>query len=523
MSAGLLGERCVQSFAAARHLLMRNYDYPERLADFQFPEVVDFNWARDWFDVYAAGRCDIAVAGPSLSGQWQEVSYRLLAGASQEVSEDLQRAGVGPGDRIVIDMTASIELYAVLLGVLRVGGVVIPVHHGLHPDALADRLAVARPSRVISDHGKGPAGTLGANTLVRWRETSVRPPDLALSADAPAFGCFTSGTTGKPKLALHSNRSHSVAHLASLYWNRLEVGQRHLNISSPGWAKFFWSSFLVPLTAGATVIVRPEGLGPAEFEDFVAEHAVASVCAPVVFLRECLNRARGSIRLEDLTSVGEIVPEQLRRDAQRVWGVPLREGFGQTEATAMLGELTARPGRWSVLPGYRIELTKTEGEPAPRLNFGALASGSFLGYLCEDGTLTRPVLTESGMQWTGDYATGSLVDGTLRLLGRGDDVFRSNGHLVAPAEMEELLERHPAVRSAAVVSASTTDRGLVPVAFAVADDGYGAFDDSEVLRWVNERLPGEVDLESLTVVEQLPRSINGKIQRSRLSQAAYQM
>ncbi|WP_324256245.1 AMP-binding enzyme [Rhodococcus sp. RDE2] len=119
----------------------------------------------------------------------------------------------------------------------------------------------------------------------------------------------------------------------------------------------------------------------------------------------------------------------------------------------------------------------SEGEPAPRLNFGALVGGSFLGYLRKDGTLTPPVLTPAGMQWTGDYATGSLADGTLRLLGRGDDVFRSNGHLVAPAELEGLFQRHPAVRSAAVVPAETTDRGLVPVAFVVADHGYEAFDE----------------------------------------------
>lgn len=523
MSArGKVDDRSVQSFAAARRTLMANYDHPERLTDFCFPEVVNFNWARDWFDFYAASCSDIAAAGPSLSGTWREVSYRLLKSTSQEVSAVLLRDGVSPGDRIMIDMTASVDLYAVLLGILRIGGVVIPVHHGLHPDALAERHAVARPSRVISDRGGGLTGALGADTLVRWHETSGQLPDLDLSADAPAFGCFTSGTTGAPKLALHSNRSHSVAHLASLYWNRLDVGQRHLNISSPGWAKFFWSSFLVPLTAGATVVVRPEWLGPAEFEDFVAEHDVSSVCAPVVFLRETLSRASGSIRLDDLTSVGEIVPERLRQDAHCAWGVRLREGFGQTEATAMLGELAARPGRWSVLPGYRIELAMAEGEPAPRLNFGALAGGSFLGYLREDGTLTPPVLTPAGMQWTGDYATGALTDGTLRLLGRGDDVFRSNGHLVAPAELEVLFERHPAVRSAAVVPAETTDRGLVPVAFVVADHGSEAFDDAEVLRWVNERLPGEVDVVSLTVIEQLPRSINGKIQRSRLSQAAYQ-
>ena len=500
-------------FALARRHLIDSYDLPEAVEDFTFPAVQSFNWAHDWFDRYSRGRSDVALSGPSSGGGWLEVSYAQLSAASDGVAMKLIEEGAATGDRTVIDMPASVELYAVILGVLKTGGVAIPVHHGLHPEALADRLEVASPHRILTDAAIDDQRTLPAAALVDW---NCRNQDLhiaSISADAPAFGCFTSGTTGRPKLALHSNRTHGIAHLSSLYWNRLEAGQRHLNVSSPGWAKFFWSSFLVPLTAGATVVVRPEDLGPDSFQEFVETHSVESVCAPVAFLRGCRLTHSPRVRVRDVTSVGEAVPPTLRELVKSTWGVGLREGYGQTEATAILGELATRPGALSVLPGYKVDLARHPGEPAARLTFSALPGGSFLGYLRDDGSISPPQLTD-GCQWTGDFATGNPANGSLRILGRGDDVFRSNGHLIAPTELEILLERHHDVSAAAVTAHRSADGDLSPVAFVVLRHKSTPED---VRAWANARLPLEVDLASVTVVDQLPRSINGKVQRSLLA------
>ena len=350
-------------FAAARQTLIDAYDRPEEVQHFTFPAVNTFNWARDWFDRYARNRADTAVAGPTLAGGWREVTYHQLSAASDSVALSLLTNGVKPGFRAAIDMPASVELYAVIVGVLKSCGVAIPIHHGLHPEALADRIEIADPQSVIAAARRFDRQTIDGIAPIDWSAAPQELPSAPLSADAPAFGCFTSGTTGRPKLALHSNRSHAVAHLSSMYWNRLDAGQRRLNVSSPGWAKFFWSSFLVPLTAGATVVIRPDDLTPEGLADFVVEHSVESVCAPVAFLRNCVFRDSGSGRpsIRDLTSVGEAVPEALRERIAQRWGTRVREGYGQTEATAILGELRARPGRWSVLPGYRVELTQYPG------------------------------------------------------------------------------------------------------------------------------------------------------------------
>ena len=168
--------------------------------------------------------------------------------------------------------------------------------------------------------------------------------------------------------------------------------------------------------------------------------------------------------------------------------------------------------------GVPSELTQYPGEPAPRLTFAALPGGSFLGYRRPDGTVSPPALTPCGTQWSGDFAAGDIVTGELRILGRGDDVFRSNGHLVAPAELESLLERHESVHAAAVVAARSDGQSLVPVAYVEADDGA---DPNEIRVWANSRLQHEVDVASVTVVDALPRSINGKVQRALLARTAY--
>lgn len=512
-------------FAQTRRVLVDNYDKPESLSSFGWPEITDFNWALHWFDLHALDNHTAALIGANMSGATLEVSYEALSRASDGVAVRLREAGVRPGDRLVIDFPSCCELWALLLGVLKCGAVCIPIHHGLHSDSVDQRIATARPQLFLSTTAPSLTDDTVRALIVDdswfdWSATSEFIPSDSRSCDEPAFGCFTSGTTGQPKLALHSNRTHGLAHLASLYWNRLDVGQRHLNISSPGWAKFFWSSLLVPLTSGATVIVRPDTLDPTQVAAFADTHNAQSLCAPVSVLRQLDLDAPPPGALVDIMSVGESVGHSTRDQILRAWSIRIREGFGQTEATAIMGELRCTPETFTVLPGYDIRLDKDPAWPADRLAFRSFDSGSFLGYM-KAGVLERINIPENGWQWTGDYASGDAAAGTVRLLGRGDDVFRSNGHLVSPTDVEAVMEGHPSITSAAVIAVDHPHKGKVPHVFVTLAEKVGPQSEA-LLDWLNNRLPPEVDAADVHVVDGLPRSINGKIQRNVLAEHFHQ-
>lgn len=512
-----------ESFRRARDFLVDRFADPQAAAAFAWPEATQFNWALDWLDPFAASNNAVAVAGPGLRDKWCEISYDELSYASDGVAHRLRSLGLAAGDRVVVESENVCELWAALIGILKCGAVCIPVHFGLHAEQFNARLASARPVLFIgsSRDRRLRAGLerVELKSLVRWGERIEFVPGPRVGVDEPAFGCFTSGTTGSPKLALHSHRTHGIGHLSSLYWAQLAAGRRHLNVSSPGWAKFFWSSMLVPLSAGATVVAWPTGHTTADLHEFAELSGVESICAPSVVLRNLDTSAARPARLADLTSVGEAVDERTRSRFSRDWNIRIREGFGQTEATAILGELPCAPHKLAVLPGYRVRLQEVADAPAAQLQFRSFASGSFLGYE-QRGKLVAPVTDDENWQWTGDYADGSVADGTLRLLGRGDDVYRSNGHLVSPFHVESILEGHPLVAEAAAAPVPDETAGLASHAFVVLTESVAPTVLDALRDWVNERLEPEVGVAFLHAVDALPRSVNGKVQRQLLAAGA---
>ena len=509
-------------FDQSRREIIDAYDSPGGLPDFSFPDVGFFNWATDWFDVYAEGNGSLCLSGGNMSGIWCNLSYEELSDLSSKLAWYLLSSGVKPGNRIILSTPSNIEAYVYILALLKCGAVAILVHYDLHVDSLSVRLEVAQPDWLIGENEVPDSSVpfLGmADTFKRAMryEHSGAHAFPSISADDPAFGCFSSGTAGTPKVVLHSHRSHSVAHLSSLFWSRLQSGDRHLNISSPGWAKFFWSSLLVPFTSGATVVIKPDDLPMSDLGSFLSENGVTSMCAPVPFLQNALRFGiSGYSGLRDVTSVGEPLPNSLRRDIQEAWHVCVRAGFGQSEATGILGEFSDNPGVFHALPGYEVRLRKLANEAAARLEFRSFPRGSFVGYsLGRD--IVPPEVTSDGWQWTGDFADGVLGTNSFRVLGRGDDVFRLNGHLVAPAEVEDIIRQHPDVLAAAVTKSFDEKGTVIAVASIVLCRDLSSFPtEQSLLDWVNVRLPSDINISSIFFVDSIPMSINGKIQRGLL-------
>lgn len=542
-------------FRAARDLLLSHRTDPDTaVARFRWPRPAYFNWALEWFDVVAEGNDAPALELVGRDGGVRGVSYAELSRRSDAVAVWLGRLGVARGDRLMVVLGTREELWEVLLAALKLGAVVVPSHPDLTPDQAADRVGRGRLAHLVCRSASTDAFASVAVPGVRvavpgpdgrvprgWTDygdshTVGEPfvPDGPTPADDVAFCYFTSGTTSTPKLVAHTHLSYPAGHLSSLYWNGLLPGDRHVNVSSPGWAKHSWSSLFVPWNAEATIVALPEGpVDPAGLPRLLDRLAADSFCAPPSTwqaLRPHLGSA--APRLREATSAGEPLPTDLAEAVRDAWGVVVRDGYGQTETTALIGTppgSTPRPGLLGrPLPGYRITLRDPDTgerrgqvgeicvELAPGIGEGGADGGRPVGVMA--GYPDDPERTERALG-RGWYATGDLgerdADGWIRVLGRRDDVFKSHGHRVSPYEAEAALRAHPAVADVAVVPVPDETAGLLPLAVVVPAPGRTADPAlaAELLAHAERTLSPVGRPEQLCFADWLPRTTSGKVQR----------
>ncbi|MHB2023991.1 MAG: AMP-binding protein, partial [Mycobacteriales bacterium] len=355
-------------------------------------------------------------------------------------------------------------------------------------------------------------------------------PDGATSATDPLFLYFTSGTTSRPKLVEHSYASYPVGHLSTMYWIGVQPGDVHLNVSSPGWAKHAWSSVFAPWNAQATVFVHCyERFDAGRAIEVLRTHSVNTMCAPPTVWRLLIQSELGSRppTLREVVSAGEPLNPEVIEQVQSAWQLTVRDGYGQTETTAQIGNppgVPVRPGAMGrQLPGYRIELVDpvsgapvsgpgTEGEIC--LPLDQRPAGLMVGYR-GDPELTAEA-TAGGRYHTCDVAMFS-EDGTLTFIGRTDDVFKASDYRISPFELESVLLEHPAVAEAAVVPSPDPLRLAVPKAYVTLAAGWAPNEQTAlaVLRHSRDKLPAFQRIRRLEFAD-LPKTISGKIRRVEL-------
>jgi acetyl-CoA synthetase len=530
------------AFQQARDFLMAHReDYDGAYAGFAWPKLDTFNWALDWFDVYARGNERPALWVVGEDGSEQRLTFRELAERSNRVATFLRRLGVARGDRVLVMLGNVVPLWEVMLASIKLGSVVIPATTLLARDDLLDRFDrggvrhvvcgaadAAKFADIEGDYGRFVVGgrAPGWTPLEDAYDSSGDfAPDAPTSASDPLLLYFTSGTTSKPKLVEHSHRSYPVGHLSTMYWLGLQEGDVHLNISSPGWAKHAWSCFFAPWNAGACVFIYNYARFNAKAVlDTVARCGVTTLCAPPtvwrLFIQE--NLSSFPVRLREVIGAGEPLNPEIIEQVQRVWGLTLRDGYGQTETTALIGNSPGQklePGSMGrPLPGYRVALLDpdgheaTEGEIALRLD--PRPTGLMLGYK-DDPTKTAQV-TAGGYYRTGDVAMRD-EDGYITYVGRTDDVFKASDYRISPFELESVLIEHVAVAEAAVVPSPDPLRLAVPKAVVALVAGYEPSAElaEDILRFARTRLAPYKRIRRLEFAE-LPKTISGKIRRIEL-------
>ena len=527
-------------FLAARQFLLNNRgDYERAYSEFRWPDLSDFNWARDWFDVYAQGNRKTALWLLSDTRGEVRFSYQDLAERSDRVAHFLQRQGLEPGDRVVLCLPNVSAIWELMLAAIKIGAVVIPTTTLATESEIRDRLERSNARMVVTNEtavDRIPSHGHLKRILVGDCVEGWVPYDLALEerpgykavatqAKDPFLLYFTSGTTAKSKLVLHTHQSYPVGHLSTMYWIGIRDDDIHQNDSSPGWAKHAWSCVFAPWNAGATTFVHDTPrFKPANAIRVLDEVGVTTLCAPPTVWRMLVRDELGAKPrgLRELASAGEPLNPEVIEEVEKAWGLVIRDGYGQTETTAIIanspGQRVRAGSMGRPLPGYHIVVVDIndskcrEGEIAVKCE--PRPAGLMTGYI-DDPDRTRAAM-QNGLYHTGDQA---LVDddGYFHFVGRGDDVFKSSDYRISPFELESALMEHPLVAEVAVVPSSDPIRTSVPKAFVtlVADTPPSEEIARKILLFAKEKLGPYKRVRKLEFLE-LPKTVSGKIRRAEL-------
>ena len=533
-------------FRQARDFLQAHAtDYAAARDGFAWPELDEWNWALNWFDVNAEGNNNPALWIVEEDGSEEKYSFDDMRRRSDRTANWLRDHGVNPQDRILLMLSNQVELWEIMLAAIKLGAVIIPATTLLAENDLRDRVARGGVKHVIVRHELAPrfADIAGDYTRIAvggsadgWLNyadastaTEEFTPSHTTHADDTLLLYFTSGTTSKPKLVEHTHASYPAGHLSTMYWIGLQEGDIHLNVSSPGWAKHAWSNFFAPWIAGACVFLyNYERFDPDAMMREMDRCGVTSLCCPPTVWRMLIQADLHQLSNPPRLAIGAgepLNPEVIGR-VRDAWGITIRDGFGQTETTVQIANTPGQPIKDGSMgrpcPGYDVVLVDpatgeetSEGEICLRLNPRPLGlMKSYFG----DTEKTAAAMAD-GYYHTGDV--GSIdADGYITYVGRTDDVFKSSDYRISPFELESVLLECDAVAEAAVVPSPDPVRLSVPKAFIVLAKGYAPNEDTArlIFDFSRSHLAGYKRIRRLQFTD-LPKTISGKIRRVELRSA----
>src|SRR5438270_1473736 len=512
-------------------------DYEETVRTFKLDVPERFNFAREVIGRYAEDPEHLAMWWLSGDGsQERKITFKEFAERSDKFAEILQRSGVKPGDRVLVQLPRVPEWWEVMLGCMKAGAVAVPgtvlltakdIHYrsqlaegvayvcDADNAAKVDQVRGELPNlRELFQVGE-PAVREGWRSYDREMEAaSGHHQEVPTRSSDPCLIYFTSGTVGNPKMVLHTHASYPIGHVVTgRFWLDLGPDDLHLNLSETGWAKAAWSSFFGPWNMGAALFVQDSRgrFSAAETLDLLERYPITTFCAPPTAYRMLVLEDLSRRSLESLrwcVGAGEPLNPEVIGTWERGTGHQVRDGYGQTETVLLCANfpsLEVRPGSMGKpSPGVRVAVIDDEGRP-----LGSDAEGDIAVRFRPE----RPVglfreywrnaaATEACKR--GDwYVTGDRAyvdaDGYFWFVGGSDDVIISAGYRIGPFEVESALVEHPACAEAAVVAKGDPLRGTIVKAFVVLAPGYDA----------SERLAADLQehVKAVTAPYKYPREV----------------
>ena len=536
----------------ARECAPRLTDLDTERASYRIELPDRFNAVLDIVETWASEDPDaLAVLSIDELGEIvAEQSAADLARASRQAARALLDLGVGKGDHVFVMLARVPEWYAALLGAMRIGAIPMPGPNLLTSKDIAYRFQQTGATAAITDE----AGTIKvdqAGTNLRTRLCVGNAPDGWLSfaersgavgdgdtptdptgRDDPLLLYFTSGTVAYPKMVQHV-QSYALGHIGTArFWQDLRPGDLHWTVTDTGWAKAAWGGLFGQMHERAAILnvalARPD---TDTIFDILARHRVTSFCAPPTLYRRIVQ---GDFSKHDLsalrhcTSAGEpLNPEVIRAWQEGTGGLTIYDGYGQTESTCLVANyrsMKVRPGSMGrPIPGYDVTVVDDEGQPVEVGEVGNIVVrcepdrpvGLFPGYHNDPDATAQAF--RGPFYFTGDKAALD-EDGYFWFEGRDDDVITSSAYRIGPFEVESVLVEHPAVMEAAVVGKDDPERTQIVTAFCTPAPGHTGSPElaRELQDFVKERTAPYKYPREIHFVDELPKTISGKIRRSQL-------
>ncbi len=551
----------IQKFFNLREFILNAKNYEEAYEGFKWPRITKFNWATDYFDKIAAGNSKPALIYADTEGNEITVSFDEMMKRSNQVANFLSDLGMQKGDRVLIMMDTSVEIFELFLGIMKMGGSIIPASTLLSPADISDRIERGNVKFVIV-HNKFRERVDQAGDILKSLKALVCVRQIAHKCDCEErefipcwtdyedsknypkeheasfitystdnlFLFFTSGTTSQPKLVMHPYH-YPVGHLTTMYWLDLKEDDVHYNISSPGWAKFAWSSFLAPWNAGATIFTfNYSAFDPDKTLDFIEKYKITSLCAPLSVWKLFVLRdfSKYNFNLKKIVSAGEPLNPEISKKVEELTGLQLREGYGQTETTGLIftpkGMKVPEGSMGKVSPGYEIQILDEKLDEVKPGEDGQIAVAVYpvkpLGLLTgyDDVEKNREIF-KGGWYLTGDTAYMD-ESGFIHFIGRVDDVFKSLDYRISPFEVESEIMEHPAVMEVGVIPTIDDRDRIVPKAFIVLKPDYFANKQTalDLFRFIRDNMAPYKRPRSIEFMEEFPKTISAKVMRKDLRQ-----
>ena len=523
----------------------------------EFHNEDKFNFAFDIVDGLARREPDkLAMVHVANDMTERRFTFKDMKDASSQAANYFTSLGVKRGDRVMLVLKRHYQFWFAILGLHKLGAIAIPATNQLMEHDFSYRFQAAGVSAIVCtadgdtahqvDIAEADAGVHLTKVLVGGKREGWHDFDAeyglfsrrytrtadAPCGDDPMLMFFTSGTTGYPKIAVHSYKYALGHYVTARYWHWVQPGGLHFTISETGWGKALWGKLYGQwLCEGAVFVYDFDRFDAEKILPMFAKYNITTFCAPPTMYRMLIKQDLSRFDLSSIqhaTTAGEALNPEVYYQFEKATGLQIAEGFGQTEMTLGIANLVGQPlkpgSMGKPIPGYGIDLVDADGNPTADGDTGEIVihtagrehfCGLFLGYY-QDKERTEAVWHD-GLYHTGDLAWRD-EDGFYWYVGRADDVIKSSGYRIGPFEIENVIMELPYVLECGVSAAPDEVRGQVVKASIVLVKGTEGTEElkKEIQNYVKQHTAPYKYPRIVEFKEELPKTISGKIIRSKL-------